>query len=319
MEILLAELNRVCIYSVPKYMSYSESVFKKKEAYNKAIGYQEEDGKLGNSDTYVERVRSCMKLYGALVQTEADGVKNPHGIEEGWALMARFLNALPANLYTAVSLQTFIEMAGFALYRRYRSQFKKMLNIISRNFVSALEQRPDQANVVMNTSSYLKKIEISRHQDARALSKLQMGVTKPIFTRISRALTAKEAWEILEGEFHGDEKVRSINLQYLKKDFQNLKMKDSENIQSYHARVMEIVNQMKTYGDNISDQHVVEKFLISLTDKYEYIVTVIEETKDLTKLSMKKLMGSLQAHEKRRLKQAEQSESVFLSKAKVKP
>ncbi|KAL8100617.1 mRNA export factor GLE1-like [Apium graveolens] len=110
MEILLAELNRVCIYSVPKYMSYSESVFKTKEAYNKAIGYQEEDGKLGNSDTYVERVRSCMKLYGALVQTEAEGVKNPHGIEEGWAWMARFLNALPANLYTVVSLQTFIEV-----------------------------------------------------------------------------------------------------------------------------------------------------------------------------------------------------------------
>ncbi|KAL8100413.1 hypothetical protein AgCh_032612 [Apium graveolens] len=44
-------------------------------------------------------------------------------------------------------------MAGFALYRRYISQFKKMLNIISRKFVSALEQRPDLANVVMNTSS----------------------------------------------------------------------------------------------------------------------------------------------------------------------
>ncbi|XP_074332873.1 aconitate hydratase, cytoplasmic-like isoform X2 [Apium graveolens] len=44
-------------------------------------------------------------------------------------------------------------MAGFALYRKYISQFKKMLNIISRKFVSALEQRPDLANVVMNTSS----------------------------------------------------------------------------------------------------------------------------------------------------------------------
>ncbi|KAL8127990.1 hypothetical protein AgCh_014786 [Apium graveolens] len=159
MEILLAELNRVCIYSVPKYMSYSDSVFKKEEAYNKAIGYQEEDGKLGNSDTYVERVRSCMKLYVALVQTEAEGVKNPHGIEEGWAWMARFLNALPANLYTVVSLQTFIEMAGFALYRRYRSQFKKMLNIISRNFVSALEQRPDLANAIISPSTINLKLK----------------------------------------------------------------------------------------------------------------------------------------------------------------
>ncbi|KAL8106389.1 hypothetical protein AgCh_029961 [Apium graveolens] len=175
MEICLAELNRVCIYSVPKYMSYSESVFKTKEAYNKAIGYQEEDGKLENPDTYVERVRSCMKLYGALVQTEAEGVKNPHGIEEGWAWMARFLNALPANLYTAVSLQAFIEMAGFALYRRYRSQFKKMLNIISRNFVSALEQRPDLANVVMNIKVYIDSSKFLEEPDGRRMQSLLLS------------------------------------------------------------------------------------------------------------------------------------------------
>ncbi|KAK1381537.1 mRNA export factor GLE1 [Heracleum sosnowskyi] len=169
MDILLAELNRVCIYTVPKYMSYSESIFKTKEAYHKAIGYQEENGKLENRDTYVERVRSCMKLYGALVQTEAEGFKNPHGIEEGWAWMARFLNALPANLYTAVSLQAFIEMAGFALYRRYRSQFKKILNIISRNFVSALKQRPDLANVVMNIQVYIDSSKFLEEPDGRRM------------------------------------------------------------------------------------------------------------------------------------------------------
>ena len=45
-----------------------QSIFKTKEAYYKAIGFKEENGKLENRDTYVERVRSCMKLYGALVQ-----------------------------------------------------------------------------------------------------------------------------------------------------------------------------------------------------------------------------------------------------------
>ena len=157
-------------------------------------------------------------------------------------------------------------------------------NIVEKGFA----EPADEASF---TEAELKKIEAFRRQDATALSKLQMGVTKLIFSRISRANTTKEAWEILETEFHGDEKVRSINLQALKKDFQNLKMKDSENIQSYHARVMEIVNQMRTYDDDISDQHVVEKIFISLTDKYENIVAVIEETKDLTKLLVKELMG----------------------------
>ncbi|KAL1807297.1 hypothetical protein ACET3Z_030365 [Daucus carota] len=169
MDILLAELNRVCIYTVPKYMKYSESIFKTKEAYYKAIGFKEENGKLENRDTYVERVRSCMKLYGALVQTEAEGVKNPHGIEEGWAWIARCLNALPANLYTAVSLQAFLEMAGFALYRKYRSQFKKILNIISRNFITALKQQPDLANVVMNIQVYIDSKKFLEEPDGRRM------------------------------------------------------------------------------------------------------------------------------------------------------
>ena len=54
-------------------------------------------------------------------------------------------------------------------------------------------------------------------------------------------------------------------------------MKDTESIKDYTSRVSGVVNQMKTYGDNISDQRLVEKYLISLTDKYDYTVVIIEE------------------------------------------
>jgi len=57
---------------------------------------------------------------------------------------------------------------------------------------------------------------------------------------------------------------------------------------------------MRNHDDTISDQQVVEKILISVTEKYEYIVVISEETKDLSKLSIKELVGSFRAHEKRR-------------------
>ena len=76
-------------------------------------------------------------------------------------------------------------------------------------------------------------------------------------------------------------------------------MKDRESIKDYTSWVSGFVNQMKTYGDNISDQRVVEKYLISLTDKYDSIVGIIEESKDISKLSVTELVGSLQAHEQR--------------------
>ena len=61
---------------------------------------------------------------------------------------------------------------------------------------------------------------------------------------------------------------------------------------------MNIVNEMRNHSDTISGQQVVEKILISVTEKYEYIVAITKETKYLSKLSIKELVGSFRAHEK---------------------
>ncbi|KAH9621013.1 hypothetical protein KSS87_022217 [Heliosperma pusillum] len=139
MNSLLAEFHKACMYTVPKHLTYSEAAFQTKQRYFKAIGFREEDGNLETMDQYLERLRSYMKLYGALVQTEAQGVQNMHGLEEGWTWLARFLNALPANVFTAVALEAFLRMAGFALHKKYKDQFRKVLTAISREFVHKLK------------------------------------------------------------------------------------------------------------------------------------------------------------------------------------
>ncbi|XP_069150361.1 uncharacterized protein [Solanum lycopersicum] len=69
---------------------------------------------------------------------------------------------------------------------------------------------------------------------------------------------------------------------------------------------------MRNHSDRISDQQVVEKILISVKEKYEYIVAITEETKDLSKLSIKELVGSFRAHEKRRFFREDQpKETAF--------
>ncbi|KAL8504224.1 hypothetical protein ACS0TY_022818 [Phlomoides rotata] len=154
MDILIAELNRVCIYTVPKHIRYSQEAFSTKDAYNKAIGYKEEDGKIESIEDYIEKLSCYMKLYGALVQTNVGGFQNLHGLAQGWAWLARFLNYLPANLYTAVALDSFLEMAGYRLYHVYKNQFEKLLRIIQHDFLNALKVGGSQ-------SSKLNKVKVS--------------------------------------------------------------------------------------------------------------------------------------------------------------
>lgn len=157
-------------------------------------------------------------------------------------------------------------------------------------------------------------------KDAKALYLIQNALSEPIFPRIIRADTAKEAWEILQQEFQGDSKVRSIKLQSLRGEFENLKMKKGETMKDFFSRVVEIVNQMKSCGEDISDEKIVKKILLTLTDKYDDIVAIIEETRDLSKISVEQLIGSLESHEQRKNRHAneEVEEMAFQAKLTLK-
>ncbi|KAL8103772.1 hypothetical protein AgCh_028101 [Apium graveolens] len=102
----------------------------------------------------------------------------------------------------------------------------------------------------------------SRKKDKKALYTIFQGVDESTFEKISDAKTAKEAWEILQKSF-------------------------------------QVTNEMKRNGESLDDVRVMEKLLRSLTRKFDYVVTSIEESKDLSTISIDELVGSLQAHEHR--------------------
>nr|XP_004492156.1 uncharacterized protein LOC101488591 [Cicer arietinum] len=70
----------------------------------------------------------------------------------------------------------------------------------------------------------------------------------------------------------------------------------------YCSRVKTIMNQMKRYGDKIEDVRVTEKILRSLIPKFDYVVCVIEEPKDLDSVSIEELEGSCKLKKKERSK-----------------
>ncbi|KAK3025199.1 hypothetical protein RJ639_043536 [Escallonia herrerae] len=113
-------------------------------------------------------------------------------------------------------------------------------------------------------------------------------------------------------------KFPALALALDEEDLENMKMKEVESLKDYSSRFLELINQMKTHGEDISDRRIVEKTLISLPEKFDPIVAVIEETKDLSTLSVQEVMASLKSYEQRMqdtLKKA--VESSFQSKLNV--
>lgn len=71
-------------------------------------------------------------------------------------------------------------------------------------------------------------------------------------------------------------KVRALNLYSLKIEFENMKIEKNKVVNEFSNRIIKVVNQMKSYDKEISDIGVVGKVLISLSDKLNHIMVVVE-------------------------------------------
>ncbi|XP_022855208.1 uncharacterized protein LOC111376481 [Olea europaea var. sylvestris] len=116
--------------------------------------------------------------------------------------------------------------------------------------------------------SQAQKNALQRHRkfDQHAFSIIHMGIDEAMFEKIASSTKAKEAWEILENNFKGIEKVKKVRLQILRGELESLHMKESESVFDYVA---------------------------------------IEESNDLDTTTLDQLMGSLQAYEERLKKKGE--------------
>lgn len=88
-----------------------------------------------------------------------------------------------------------------------------------------------------------------------------------------------------------------VRKQSLRQNFEILHMDDSKCIQDYCSRIVSIVNQIHGLGYKLSEEEVVAKVLRSLHPKFDFVAVAFEDSKDITKLTMDELSGSLQAHE----------------------
>ncbi|XP_007014181.2 PREDICTED: uncharacterized protein LOC18589236 [Theobroma cacao] len=153
----------------------------------------------------------------------------------------------------------------------------------------------------------------------RALSFIHGVVTEPIFSRIMACKSAKEAWEKLKVAFQGSDRTRHQQVMNLMREFEALKMKDTDSVKDYINKVEKIVHQVTILGRKSPEDRVVEKVIISLPERFESKISSLEEAKDLSKITLTELVNALQAVEnKRAIRNDENVEHALIAKMKGK-
>ena len=135
--------------------------------------------------------------------------------------------------------------------------------------------------------------------NSKAMNAIMSRLTQTVFVKVMHHETTKEIWDKLRNIYEGDDKIKGAKLQTYRAQFENLKMKEEENIAAYFLRVDEIVNIIKGLGEKVDEQVIVQKILRSLPMRFDSKISAIEERSDLNTMTMDKFHGILIAYEMR--------------------
>ncbi|XP_017620572.2 uncharacterized protein LOC108464810 [Gossypium arboreum] len=168
---------------------------------------------------------------------------------------------------------------------------------------SDVEPEPLRANP---TVAQMKQYSEEKSKKHKAMSCIQNCFSDAIFTRIMACKIPKQAWDKLKEEFQGTERTRQQQLLNLRKEFENLKMKEEESVKKYSDRIMVVVNSIRLIGEQFDEARIVEKVLSTLPERYEAKISSLEDSRDLTSISLTELINALYAQQQRRASRSEE-------------
>jgi hypothetical protein len=135
--------------------------------------------------------------------------------------------------------------------------------------------------------------------NSKGKNALLNGLNGTVFTKVAHCKSAKEIWDKLQNIYEGDTKVKETKLQTYRGQFEQLKMKEDENIVAYFLQVDETMNAIIGLGEEIKEFVIVQKVLRSLPMRFNPKISTLEERSDLNSISMDELHGIFTTYEMR--------------------
>ncbi|GJZ13770.1 retrovirus-related pol polyprotein from transposon TNT 1-94 [Tanacetum coccineum] len=139
------------------------------------------------------------------------------------------------------------------------------------------------------------KRRLAKNNEAKMV--IYNALPRKEYERIFMCNMAKEIWKTLLITHQGNSQVKDNKINLLVQQYEQFVIFEDESIDNAFDRFNTIITSLKVLDEGYSSKNYVRKFLRALHPKWRAKVTVIEESKDLTSLSLDELIGNLKFHE----------------------
>nr|GEY28074.1 zf-CCHC domain-containing protein/DUF4219 domain-containing protein/UBN2 domain-containing protein [Tanacetum cinerariifolium] len=179
-----------------------------------------------------------------------------------------------------------------------KSKDLDLLHVITNGDFQPIQQNPktklDEVIPFKKQSVDLKKILATNNEGKMVIYN---ALPRKEYERIFMCNTAKEIWKTLLITHQGNNQAKDNKIDLLVQQYEQFVISEDENIDSAFARFNTIITSLKALDEGYSGKNYVRKFLRALHPKWRANVTAIEESKDITSLSLDELIENLKVHE----------------------
>ncbi|GKB61890.1 hypothetical protein Tco_0918076 [Tanacetum coccineum] len=156
------------------------------------------------------------------------------------------------------------------------------------------ETKLDEVVPFENQTDDLKR-RLAKNNEAKMV--IYNALPRNEYERIFMCNMAKEIWKTLLITHQGNNQVKDNKIDLLVQQYEQFIIFKDESIDSTFARFNTIIASIKALDEVYSSKNYVRKFLRALHPKWRVKVMEIEESKDLTSLSLDELIGNLKVHD----------------------
>lgn len=177
----------------------------------------------------------------------------------------------------------------------FKIKFRAMGNL--QNWFIACEpemEEVEETSADGSKKTVMKAKKLPKDANKNAISALHLYMSEETLPYIAHFEEAAEAWKVLK-DMHEGKTVAQIRA--IKRKMAQAKMTSDQTIKTFFAYIMDLANQRRARGSAVTEEEIVECLMNGLSEEYESIITLLNNTLREDEFTIAKVLPVLEEHE----------------------